>query len=200
MNGELDFKSSLHARAALLNGVPANVFERLKSVISITPGARELCRALKTLGYRLAVLSGGFMPLAEWLAEQLNLDHVHANNVRIVSSSSSSGDASGHVGHVWYVPLTRIGSARRQPRRYGPDRRTHRAHRRCRTESDDPRGHRRPRGHLVEANLGRGRRCQRSADVEEGRLGLGLPRETRRSARGTCNERDDLPPQVRSDR
>lgn len=82
MNGELDFSASLQARVKLLKGVPADVFDKLKSVIKIAPGARELCRALKSLGYKLAVLSGGFQPLAEWLAEELGIDHAFANHVR----------------------------------------------------------------------------------------------------------------------
>ncbi|KAJ5119124.1 hypothetical protein N7448_010832 [Penicillium atrosanguineum] len=83
MNGELDFSASLKERVGLLKGVPADVFEKLKSVITIAPGARELCRALKTLGYKMAVLSGGFQPLAEWLAEQLGIDYAVANHLEI---------------------------------------------------------------------------------------------------------------------
>lgn len=81
MNGELDFSESLKARVALLKGVPANIFDQLKSVITITPGARELCKALKRLGFKMAVLSGGFTPLAEWLAGELGLDYAYANHV-----------------------------------------------------------------------------------------------------------------------
>ncbi|EEP75654.1 phosphoserine phosphatase [Uncinocarpus reesii 1704] len=81
MNGELDFSASLKARVSLLKGVPADVFEKLKSIITIAPGARELCRALKRLGFKMAVLSGGFQPLAEWLAEELSLDYAFANHV-----------------------------------------------------------------------------------------------------------------------
>ncbi|RMZ89342.1 hypothetical protein DV736_g3427, partial [Chaetothyriales sp. CBS 134916] len=81
MNGELDFSASLTARVALLKGVPADVFEQLKSRIVITPGARELCRCLKRLGFTLAVLSGGFQPLAEWLAGELGLDFAFANHL-----------------------------------------------------------------------------------------------------------------------
>jgi phosphoserine phosphatase len=81
MNGELDFGSSLRARVTLLKGVPADVFERLKSVITVTPGARELCKSLNRLGYKLAVLSGGFTPLAQWLADDLGIDYAFANNV-----------------------------------------------------------------------------------------------------------------------
>jgi phosphoglycolate phosphatase-like HAD superfamily hydrolase len=83
MNGDLDFTASLKERVALLNGVTADVFEKLKSVLKIAKGARELCRALKTLGYKIAVLSGGFQPLAEWLAEQLGIDIAVANHVSL---------------------------------------------------------------------------------------------------------------------
>lgn len=81
MNGELDFAASLKARVALLKGVPSDVFERLKLKITITPGAIELCKVLKRLGFTLVVLSGGFQPLADWLAGQLGLDHAFANHL-----------------------------------------------------------------------------------------------------------------------
>lgn len=82
MNGELDFSASLKERVGLLKGVPADVLKKLESVLQIAPGARELCAALKALGYKLAVVSGGFQPLADWLAGQLGLDYAVANHVR----------------------------------------------------------------------------------------------------------------------
>lgn len=90
MNGELDFSASLKERVGLLKGVPADVFDKLKSVITIAPGARELCRALKALGYKMGVLSGGFQPLAEWLAGELGLDYAFANHVSIPSTQKIS--------------------------------------------------------------------------------------------------------------
>ncbi|EDN05519.1 hypothetical protein HCAG_02122 [Histoplasma mississippiense (nom. inval.)] len=89
MNGELDFSASLKARVGLLKGVPADVFERLKSTITISPGARELCSALKTLGYKMAVVSGGFQPLADWLAGELGLDYAFANHLEIDNITQS---------------------------------------------------------------------------------------------------------------
>ncbi|KAJ5161248.1 Phosphoserine phosphatase [Penicillium capsulatum] len=87
MNGELDFAASLKERVGLLKGVPADVFDKLKSVLTISKGAKELCSALKALGYKLAVLSGGFQPLAEWLAEQLGIDYAVANHLEIDPTS-----------------------------------------------------------------------------------------------------------------
>lgn len=82
MNGELDFTASLKARVSLLKGVQADVFDKLQNIVTISPGARELCKALKALGFKMAVLSGGFQPLAEWLANELGLDYAFANHVR----------------------------------------------------------------------------------------------------------------------
>ncbi|KAL9111895.1 MAG: hypothetical protein Q9227_003745 [Pyrenula ochraceoflavens] len=83
MAGELDFAASLRERVKLLKGIPATVFEDLKSRITITPGAIELCKCLKRLGVTMAVLSGGFQPLADWLANKLGLDHAFANHLLV---------------------------------------------------------------------------------------------------------------------
>ncbi|KAH8703767.1 phosphoserine phosphatase [Talaromyces proteolyticus] len=83
MNGELDFTASLKARVSLLKGVPADVWDKLKTIVTISPGARELCRSLKVLGYKMAVLSGGFQPLAEWLAGELGIDYAFANHLEV---------------------------------------------------------------------------------------------------------------------
>ncbi|KAJ9622758.1 Phosphoserine phosphatase [Taxawa tesnikishii (nom. ined.)] len=85
MRGEApytDFEASLRARVALLQGVPTTIWEQLRTaVITFTPGARELIRVLKRLGWKTAVLSGGFTPLAEWVKRELGLDYAHANHL-----------------------------------------------------------------------------------------------------------------------
>ncbi|KAI9754026.1 MAG: Eukaryotic peptide chain release factor GTP-binding subunit [Chaenotheca gracillima] len=100
MNGELDFTASLKARVALLKGVPGgDVWDRLKSdVITFTPGARDLCAILKHMGYKMAVLSGGFLPLAEWVKDQLELDYAYANQlVMDPETSLLTGETTGPI-------------------------------------------------------------------------------------------------------
>lgn len=83
MNGEIDFEQSLRERLALLKGVRADVWDDLKKKsIHIARGARKLCGVLRERGVILAVVSGGFVPMAEWLKEQLGLDYAYANHVR----------------------------------------------------------------------------------------------------------------------
>lgn len=85
MRGEApytDFEASLRARVGLLAGVPTTIWEHLRTgTISFTPGARELLRVLKKLGWKTAVLSGGFTPLAMWVQQELGLDYCFANHL-----------------------------------------------------------------------------------------------------------------------
>ncbi|VEU20841.1 DEKNAAC101729 [Brettanomyces naardenensis] len=80
MNGELDFKHSLARRVALLKGIESeNLWNDLKPRLKFTPGAKELCRFLKSKGCKLAVFSGGFLPLANFVKQELGLDYAFAN-------------------------------------------------------------------------------------------------------------------------
>lgn len=83
MRGELDFEESLHARVALLEGLPVEVFERVNSRILPTPGARTFVRTLRRLGYRTAIVSGGFTFATDYLAEELGLDHAYGNTLEV---------------------------------------------------------------------------------------------------------------------
>lgn len=80
MNGELDFKQSLAERVLLLKGIPSQtLWDDLKPKIKLTNGALELCQFLKSKGTKLAVCSGGFLPLAQYVQKQLGLDYAFAN-------------------------------------------------------------------------------------------------------------------------
>ncbi|KTW32264.1 phosphoserine phosphatase SerB [Pneumocystis jirovecii RU7] len=83
MNGKIDFSESLKQRVSLLKGVHLKVFEDLKKKIVFTEGAHSLCKILKKNGFKTAVISGGFMPIANYIKEVLNLDYAYANNIEI---------------------------------------------------------------------------------------------------------------------
>ena len=87
MNGELDFESSLRARVALLKGLEAEKLQKVYDAIPFTPGAKRLIQTLKKLGYKTAVLSGGFDFFTNRLKDELGLDMAHANSLEIVDGS-----------------------------------------------------------------------------------------------------------------
>jgi phosphoserine phosphatase len=84
MNGELDFAESLRARVALLEGVPAAALDQVYDELVLTPGARTTIRTLKRLGYRFAIVSGGFTQITDRLAASLNIDFAAANELEVV--------------------------------------------------------------------------------------------------------------------
>lgn len=84
MRGELDFEQSLRERVATLEGLPESVIAETAADICLTPGVRTTIRTLKRMGYRVAVVSGGFIQVLEDLARELDLDYVRANTLEIV--------------------------------------------------------------------------------------------------------------------
>ena len=92
MRGELDFDESFRQRVAQLKGLDEAALERVRQRISLTEGAERLISTLKALGYRTAILSGGFTWFGRWLQERLGIDHVHANELEI-----EDGQVTGRV-------------------------------------------------------------------------------------------------------
>ena len=83
MNGEIDFDSSFTRRLALLEGLPVSKLEAIYDQLDIAEGAEHLLSNLNRLGYKTAILSGGFTWFARRLADRLKIDHVHANDLDI---------------------------------------------------------------------------------------------------------------------
>jgi phosphoserine phosphatase len=83
MAGELDFEHSLRERVALLAGLPHERVLALARNLPLTEGAEQMLKVLGTLGYRTAVISGGFTCAANALKQQLNLDYAHANELEV---------------------------------------------------------------------------------------------------------------------
>ena len=84
MRGEIDFEQSLRRRVALLEGVPATALDEVYDAIELAPGARTMVRTLRRLGYRFAIVSGGFSQVTDRLAADLGIHYARANELEIV--------------------------------------------------------------------------------------------------------------------
>jgi phosphoserine phosphatase len=87
MRGELDFAQSLHARVAVLAGLPAAVVDSVRAEVKLSEGAAELVAAFKAAGHVVAVVSGGFNQILGPIAEDLGLDYWLANELEIVDGA-----------------------------------------------------------------------------------------------------------------
>lgn len=97
MLGELDYDRSLRERVALLKGLDARVLHDLAANLPLTEGAETLLRVLKRLGYRTAVISGGFSVAAEALQKQLGIDFAWSNTLEISSDGKLTGRVIGPI-------------------------------------------------------------------------------------------------------
>ena len=83
MRGELDFQQSFRQRVALLKGLPESALQKVIDEVPLTDGAERLVSTLRRLGYKTAILSGGFTFFGRVLQERLGIDHLHANTLEI---------------------------------------------------------------------------------------------------------------------
>ncbi len=96
MRGELDFAAALRERVALLAGLPESVLAEVRRELRLAPGARTLIRTLRRLGYRCAIVSGGFTQITDSLAADLGIDYAAANTLEI-AGGKLTGQLSGPV-------------------------------------------------------------------------------------------------------
>ncbi|WP_447553266.1 phosphoserine phosphatase SerB [Vreelandella sp. EE22] len=83
MRGELDFKASFRERMRKLEGLDESVLQGIAIELPLMDGVERLMKNLKRLGYRTAILSGGFTYFARYLQQTLGVDEVHANELVI---------------------------------------------------------------------------------------------------------------------
>jgi len=96
MNGEMDFKESLRQRVRLMKGTSASTLEEIARDLQLTPGSEELIRHLKHVGYKIALISGGFTYFTDVLKERLGFDYAFANELEI-ENGVLTGEIKGDI-------------------------------------------------------------------------------------------------------
>ena len=96
MRGEIDFCESFRQRCSLLKGLDVSVMQEIAENLPITEGVDRLMRILKKVGFKIAILSGGFTYFGNFLKQKYNIDYVYANELEI-----ENGKLTGnHVGDI----------------------------------------------------------------------------------------------------
>ena len=97
MRGEIDFKESFTKRVALLKGLDISVMQDIAEHLPITEGTDRLMSVLKTCGYKIAILSGGFTFFGEYLQRKYGIDYVYANELEVGEDGKLTGRYVGDV-------------------------------------------------------------------------------------------------------
>jgi phosphoserine phosphatase len=112
MRGELDFKQSFTRRVALLRGLPVQRLQEVLHSVPLAGGAEKLIQTVKSLGYKAAVLSGGFSFFGEYLQKRLGLDYVFANELEIENGVVTGRVAGGILDGAKKAELLRTIAAK----------------------------------------------------------------------------------------
>ena len=97
MRGEIDFKESFTERVALLKGLDISVMQDIADNLPITEGTDRLMSVLKTCGYKIAILSGGFTFFGEHLQRKYGIDYVYANELEVGEDGKLTGRYVGDI-------------------------------------------------------------------------------------------------------
>ncbi len=96
MRGEIDFKESFTRRVAMLKGLDVSVMEDIAQNLPITEGMERMMETLKRVGFKTAILSGGFSYFGNYLRKRFGFDYVYANELEI-EDGKLTGRYTGQV-------------------------------------------------------------------------------------------------------
>jgi len=97
MRGEIDFKESFTRRCHLLKGLDVSVMEDIAEHLPFTEGVDRMMYVLKSYGYKIAILSGGFTYFGEYIRKKYGVDYVYANELEVDDTGHLTGNYVGEI-------------------------------------------------------------------------------------------------------
>jgi phosphoserine phosphatase len=98
-NGEVEIRDgggdrmqALVENARVLRGIPLADLEKFSDKLQLNPGALELIGILKTMGFKIALLSSGFSFLMKRIFEQAGVDYAFSNSLKADDKGLLTGD------------------------------------------------------------------------------------------------------------
>jgi len=81
IRGEINWEEGLKERVHALKGIEYAQAYEIAQNLEIMPGARELCTFLKSIGWKLLAVSGGFNIITDRLYTELQIDRIFSNDL-----------------------------------------------------------------------------------------------------------------------
>ena len=96
MRGQIDFETSLKRRVSLLKGTSVEVFDQIYKELHLSKNAHEFISILQEHRIAVGIISGGFVPIVEKLANSLGI-HLFAANQLEINNGRLTGRLIGQV-------------------------------------------------------------------------------------------------------
>jgi len=90
-----DDKGQLEAmvgNAKMLKNIPARDLERFNAILRLSPGSTELIRVLKSMGFKIAILSSGFDLFVKKILQEAGVDYAFSNTLQVDENDIVTGE------------------------------------------------------------------------------------------------------------
>ena len=94
MQGELPYEESIRQRVRMLEGISIDEINKKMDTLPFNPGAVETATKLKQMGYKTAIITGGFDVIALKVKEKINADYAFYNTLE-VEDGKLTGEVTG---------------------------------------------------------------------------------------------------------
>ena len=81
IQGKINWEDGLRKRVNLLKGLDIETCKEIADSLPIMTGAKVACQTLKSAGWKIMAVSGGFTIMTDRLKKELDLDHVFSNEL-----------------------------------------------------------------------------------------------------------------------
>lgn len=81
IQGKINWEQGLKTRVNALKGIDEKTCQQVSDNLPIMTGAKKACRILKSAGWKLMAVSGGFTLMMDRLQKELELDYVYSNEL-----------------------------------------------------------------------------------------------------------------------
>ena len=81
IQGKINWEDGLRKRVNILKGLDIETCKEVADSLPIMTGAKVACQTLKSAGWKIMAVSGGFTIMTDRLKKELELDHIFSNEL-----------------------------------------------------------------------------------------------------------------------
>jgi len=81
IQGKINWEDGLRKRVNLLKGLDIETCKEVADSLPMMTGAKVACQTLKSAGWKIMAVSGGFTIMTDRLKKELELDHIFSNEL-----------------------------------------------------------------------------------------------------------------------
>ena len=92
LDDDKDQMEAMVGNARMLKNIPVSDVERFSAILRLSPGSNELIRVLKSMGFKIAILSSGFDLFVKKILREAGVDYAFSNTLQVDEKNLLTGE------------------------------------------------------------------------------------------------------------